>query len=116
MLVVSAGGLTATGLRPVTISSFSAGAMSDGRPAAAPSKRVGDMYQGTVGRVGVQADRGLAVLSVFRLSAYTEKGGPELVTAVARLRKPGHPVSLTIAGADGPSQRLDADIRATASG
>jgi glycosyltransferase involved in cell wall biosynthesis len=99
-------------IRPVTVSSFSAGTMVDDRDVgilapSVPAPLVRDLLAIDRGCRPVQDVR---MLSVFRLGDYVLKGGPELVGAVAWLRSEGYSVTLTFAGRDAPNELLDRDL------
>ena len=92
-------------LLPVTISSFSAGALATlGRPAIVPPN-IAAPWRDRLLAEGMRR-RPLppvpTVLSVFRLSQWRTKGLPELVEAVAAVRRDLGPVRLIIAG-NGPA-------------
>jgi glycosyltransferase involved in cell wall biosynthesis len=99
-------------VRSVAISSFSAGALTDGGSALLLPPTVQEkMYNRLVAIPrSNESPTELVVLSVFRLEDYVNKGGPELVSALANLREQGHSVSLIVAGVDYPNDRLAADL------
>ncbi len=87
--------------------------MADGRPALLlPPGVSANMYQGPVGRESgsMACQRFGRALRLPPECLYPE-GRSGAGDRPRALRKLGHPVSLTIAGTDGPSQRLDADIQ-----
>ena len=100
-------------IRAVTVSSFSAGTMVGVRSPRilAPNVQT-ELFSRLLGieRVSPLAGHELRVLSVFRLQDYAGKGGRQLVGALADLRASGHPIALTVAGRDAPSELLDADL------
>lgn len=99
-------------VRPITVSSFSAGAMTDAGPTLIlPPAVDASLFASLVAIDRPPANSSAtSVLSVFRFGDYAYKGGPELVAALARLRAEGHALTLTIAGRDAPSDLLDADL------
>jgi phosphatidyl-myo-inositol dimannoside synthase len=99
-------------VRSVTISSFSAGALSfDGPTFLLPPAVEPKRYEGLVAiDRSPEVSPEIMVLSVFRLEDYAKKGGPELVSAVLRLREQGFPFRLTIGGVDATNTLLDSDL------
>jgi glycosyltransferase involved in cell wall biosynthesis len=99
-------------IRRVTISSFSAGALGDGQPPLVLPPPVEEkLHQQLLGLPRSDTVRsGLHVLSVFRLSDYIAKGGPEVLMASEALRADGYNVTLTVAGLDAPCDDLEADL------
>lgn len=99
---------------PVTISSYSSGALSQARPPLHLPPRIDlDLFDRLLAQVPATASNSSCsceVLSVFRLTDYRAKGGPEVVDAIRSLRAEGMPIRLTIAGKDGANRSPDLDL------
>jgi len=97
---------------PVTISSYSSGALARTKPALHLPPSVDPvLYHQLLDQAPTTpSTASCEVLSVFRLTDYQAKGGPQLVDAIRALRAAGMPIRLTIAGQDRASRSSDLDL------
>jgi phosphatidyl-myo-inositol dimannoside synthase len=96
----------------ITVSSFSAGALSEcGFAKVLPPSVPAKLYTSLLGvtRRGTLSPP-MRILSVFRLDDYDYKGGPELVSAVNKVRDLGIDVELTIAGKEPVPDSLEFEL------
>lgn len=104
--------ITRSNIELVTISEFTAGALTSLKPPHIllpflPKKLRGDL-EAVASQRQVRVGS-LRVLTVFRLGAFREKGGHVLVEAVQRLRESGEDIELVVAGkAEIDRRELDA--------
>jgi phosphatidyl-myo-inositol dimannoside synthase len=100
------------GVRVVAVSNFTAGAVSRLRPATVlPPGLSGAWFQALVhGSAADQEGRqGIRIVTAFRLSAWQEKGLPQLMDAVASLGRSD--VHLTVCGTGEPPPDLQEAVR-----
>ena len=96
----------------ITISSFSAGALSEYGFAKTLAPAVPAVLYSALLRISrpEQFSAPLRMLSVFRLDDYDYKGGPELVSAVDKVRSQGFDIELTIAGMEPVPEALQSAV------
>jgi glycosyltransferase involved in cell wall biosynthesis len=97
-----------SGVRIVAISSYTAGALGRGRPAAIlPPGLSHEWFRTLVDASTTARERepGIQLVSAFRLADWRAKGLPELLTAVAALDRPD--VRVTVCGTGLPPRELE---------